>query len=203
MHEITMFEEVAIYAIAIVGALLLFGKAEPDCVVVKAAPPAIVAVEVVVESVTPRLASQPIRLLPPAVEVEAIAMIEDTVDSVGSGINTAEFVPLSEAAFHYALSRLYCHNQAASILLGMQFWARASLIKVGYLTAAKVISRGHALAVIEVAVEPEPNWEEMNTDQLRKDCTQHGIRWRNAYGNRHLKKSEMIEMLKEAYTRND
>ena len=115
MHGITMFEEVAIYVIAVVGVLLLFGKEKPmDCVVVKAEPAAIVVAEVVPESITPGLLapSAPIRLLPPVFEIEAITVVDRAVDPVGSGINTAEFVPLSEAEFHCAISRMYCPNRA-------------------------------------------------------------------------------------------
>jgi hypothetical protein len=45
-------------------------------------------------------------------------------------------------------------------------------------------------------VKVEPNWAEMNPQQLRQYCQQRGIKWRNAHGkNKHLGKREMVEAL--------
>ena len=75
----------------------------------------------------------------------------------------------------------------------IEFWASVACpTEIGCLADAKLMNQGHSLKVLETAtvVELEPNWEEMNTDQLRKDCTRYGIRWRNAHGKQHMKNFE-------------
>ena len=42
-------------------------------------------------------------------------------------------------------------------------------------------------------VQVEPTWAEMNPQQLRQQCQQQGIKWRNAHGkNKHLSRRSML-----------
>ena len=54
-----------------------------------------------------------------------------------------------------------------------------------------------AVAIPE-GIAPRIDWSALDPFQLRKECAQRGIRWRNSHGlNKHLKKSEMLAALKD------
>jgi hypothetical protein len=58
--------------------------------------------------------------------------------------------------------------------------------------AAAAMAEPVAIAVIPA----EPDYADMNSAQLRKECSKAGIQWRNAHGrNKHMSKGEMLKAL--------